>query len=360
MALIVRKYGGSSLSSIDKIKTIAQKIQALYNTGDQIVCVLSAMGETTDELLESALAITKNPEPRELDMLLSIGERRSISLMAIALNALNVPSISLTGSQIGLITTNQFGNARILEIKADRLKQELAKKKVVIIAGYQGVSETKEITTLGRGGTDLTAVAIAAVLSADKCELMKDVDGLFSVSPILWKDTIIRSTLSYEELEEIAESGTELLAKQAIEIAKHYKVKLAIGNSLTDYIGTIVSDKTMLLEGITQIIAKNVYISDLEEHNNPYVQTFHLHNQIIHINLDPNIQEKNAVYLSIFGYDLYKFEIFKFFYHDKMLFKNNNRMHFIFDMQSFNSEKVTIENILKAHLTKGRRNDIQN
>ena len=198
MSLIVRKYGGSSVDSIDKIKLIARQIQELFLAGNQIVVVVSAMGKTTDELLKSALSITNIPDKRELDMLLSIGERKSISLVALALNSLGVPSQSFTGSQVGLITDNQHGNAHILEVKADRIEQALQSGKVVVVAGYQGVSLEKEITTLGRGGTDTTAVALAARLNADRCELMKDVDGLYSVPPNLIKNAHLRSELSLE------------------------------------------------------------------------------------------------------------------------------------------------------------------
>ena len=219
MSLIIRKYGGSSVSSSEKIISIAKHIKNLYLENHKIIVVVSAMGKSTNRLLDAAHNITDEPNIRELDMLLSIGERKSISLMAIALIDIGVPTISLTGSQIGLITDDSHGNAQIIEIKGDRIEQELAQNKVVVVAGYQGVSLNKEITTLGRGGTDTTAIALAARFDADRCELMKDVDGLYSVPIDFIHNAYLRKHINFKELQDYADAGLQLLSKNAMKIA---------------------------------------------------------------------------------------------------------------------------------------------
>lgn len=240
MSLIVRKYGGSSVSNIDKIKKIAQSVKKLYTAGNHVVLVVSAMGETTNTLLRSAYEISENPDLRELDMLLSIGERKSISLMALALNAIDVPSISYTGSQIGIITDNNHGNARILEIKPFRLQQALQENKVVVVAGYQGVSLNKEITTLGRGGTDTTAIALSSALGADACQLMKDVEGLMTLPPKYFHKSQLRKEVSLQEMYHIAAAGMELVALPAIRYALENSLEFQLCSAQTDEIGTRV------------------------------------------------------------------------------------------------------------------------
>jgi aspartate kinase len=302
MALIVRKYGGSSVATIDKIKFVALQIKELVNAGNQVVLVVSAMGDTTDELLNQAREISQNPNLRELDMLLSIGERKSISLMALALNALDIPCKSFTGSQVGIITNNEHGNATILEIKAERIVQTLAEGKVVVVAGFQGVSLEKEITTLGRGGTDTTAVAVAAAINADRCELMKDVDGVFNVSPKWINSAYLRKEISYAEIFAMAEAGAEVIAKPAIELATFTNVKLGIGNTFTSKIGTIVTKKPLDLNGLQQIIISPCFFS-LHAFNTktPYQRIIHLQKAHLYLDLDPDAILKDAILITLLG-----------------------------------------------------------
>ncbi|NOR44105.1 MAG: aspartate kinase [Candidatus Delongbacteria bacterium] len=243
MALIVQKYGGSSLASPEKIKAIAERIVERYDSGDRLVIVVSATGDTTNRLRSKAFDLDDNPDHRELDMLVSIGERESISLMSIAINSIK-PGLaqSFTGSQIGLITDCNHQNARILEIKGDRLKQSIEENHIPIIAGFQGVSTNKEITTLGRGGSDTTAVAVTAALNADHCEIYSDVDGVHTTDPKLVPDAKLIQELNYDTMLEISSAGAKILKDSAIEYAKRLNIKISTGHSTTGYIGTIVSN----------------------------------------------------------------------------------------------------------------------
>jgi aspartate kinase len=220
MSIIVQKYGGSSVADAAKIRAVAEKIAARRAQGDALVVVVSAMGDTTDELLALARQVTDNPARRELDMLLTAGERISMALLSMALNALGVEAISFTGSQSGIITTESHTNARILEVRPFRIHEELAKGRVVIVAGYQGVSREKEVTTLGRGGSDTTAVALAAALSAAACEIYSDVDGVFTADPRVAPQARRLAEISYEEMQALAESGARVLNAQAVEWAR--------------------------------------------------------------------------------------------------------------------------------------------
>ncbi len=248
MALIVQKYGGSSLATPAHIQRAAKRIRKAREKGFSVVVVASAMGSTTDDLIELAGRTVKNPPPREMDMLLSTGERISMALLAMALEEEGVPAISFTGSQSGIITTQDHCTARIKTIKPIRTQEELAKGKVVIIAGFQGVSETKEITTLGRGGSDTTAVALAAVLGAKYCEILTDVDGLFSADPRLVKSAKLIPHCTYDEGVELATLGAKMHPR-SLEVARTHKVPLWIGPSQKDEIGKefgtwITDDKT--------------------------------------------------------------------------------------------------------------------
>ena len=265
MAIIVRKYGGSSISSTKKIKAIAKSIKSLYEKRNKIVLVVSAMGKTTNDLHELANEITNIPNERELDMLLSIGERKSISLMSIALNAIGVPSVSFTGSQIGIITNNDHGNAKIIEIRPFRLIEELEKNKVIVVAGYQGVSTSKEITTLGRGGTDTTAIALAAAINADRCELMKDVDGLMNLPPKYFKNAHLKREIHINDLKKIVESGAEIVSEEAVEFAIEKSIPFYIGNSETNLIGTFISQNEQKEKNQLQVSITDCEISSEKE-----------------------------------------------------------------------------------------------
>jgi len=220
MGVIVQKYGGSSVADVARIKKVADRVAAAKTAGKDVVVVVSAMGDTTDDLLELARQVTDSPARRELDMLLSAGERISMALLSMALNARNVPAVSFTGSQSGIITNDAHANARIVEVRPFRVQDELERGKVVIVAGYQGVSYKREVTTLGRGGSDTTAVALAAALDAEACEIYSDVEGVYSADPRVVPNAARLAELSYEEMQELAEAGAKVLNAQAVEFAK--------------------------------------------------------------------------------------------------------------------------------------------
>ncbi len=220
MGILVQKYGGSSVADAARMGRVAERVAAARRAGHSVVVVVSAMGDTTDELLELARQVSANPPRRELDMLLTAGERISMALLSMALDARGVPAVSFTGSQSGIITNDAHANARIVEVRPYRVQDELERGRVVIVAGYQGVSYKREVTTLGRGGSDTTAVALAAALDAEACEIYSDVDGVYSADPRVVPAARRLSELSYEEMQELAESGARVLNAQAVEFAK--------------------------------------------------------------------------------------------------------------------------------------------
>src|SRR5580765_4068675 len=220
MAIVVQKYGGSSMADVSRIRKVAERVMKTRRDGHDVVVVVSAMGKTTDELLALAKQVSPNPSRRELDMLLTSGERIAMALLSMAIRELGGDAISFTGSQSGIITNDRHVDARILEVRPFRVQDELARGKVVVVAGYQGVSYRKEVTTLGRGGSDTTAVAMAAALDAEYCEICSDVDGVYSADPRVVSAARRIGTLSYEETQEMAESGAKVLNAQAVEFAK--------------------------------------------------------------------------------------------------------------------------------------------
>ena len=220
MPVIVQKYGGTSVGSIDKIKAIAEKLRARREAGYDLVVIVSAMAGTTDHLLSLAHQVSETPQKRELDMLLTTGERTTMALLSMALNDLGIPAISFTGSQSGIITNDSHANARIIDVRPWRVMDELEKGKVVIIAGFQGVSYRRDVTTLGRGGSDTTAVAMAAALGAEACEIYSDVDGVFSGDPRVVGQARKLREIDYEEMQEMSECGAKVLNAQAVEFAK--------------------------------------------------------------------------------------------------------------------------------------------
>jgi aspartate kinase len=218
--IVVQKYGGSSVADADRIRAVAERVMRTVQSGYDVVVVVSAMGDTTDELLALAKKVSPNPDRRELDMLLSAGERISMALLSLAIRELGGDAISFTGSQSGIITNDRHIDARIIEVRPFRVQDELARGRVVVVAGYQGVSYRREVTTLGRGGSDTTAVAMAAALGAEYCEICSDVDGVYTADPRVVPDARRIGTLSYEETQELAESGATVLNAQAVEFAK--------------------------------------------------------------------------------------------------------------------------------------------
>jgi aspartate kinase len=220
MSIVVQKYGGSSVADVRKLRRVAGRVMATKRQGHDVVVVVSAMGDTTDDLLKMAKEVSANPDRRELDMLLTAGERISMALLSMAIRELGGDAISFTGSQSGIITNDRHVDARIVEVRPFRVQDELARGRVVVIAGFQGVSYKKEVTTLGRGGSDTTAVAMAAALNAEYCEICSDVDGIYSADPRVVPAARRIGTLSYEETQEMAEAGAKVLNAQAVEFAK--------------------------------------------------------------------------------------------------------------------------------------------
>ena len=243
MALIVQKYGGSSVSDVEAIKRVAKRIVETRNAGHKLVVVVSAMGDTTDELLDTAAQITDNAPEREMDILLTAGERISMSLLSMAINELGVPAQAFTGAQAGIHTTSAYGRAQITGMVPERVARSISEGQVAIVAGFQGISDDDDVTTLGRGGSDTTAVALAAALHADVCEIYTDVDGLFSADPrIVPKAHRLRS-ISTEETLELAAHGAKILHLRAVEFARRYKVPLHVRSSFSEKDGTWISDR---------------------------------------------------------------------------------------------------------------------
>lgn len=242
MATIVQKYGGSSVADVDKLGRVADKVVAARRDGHDVVVVVSAMGKTTDQLLALAQQIDPNPPRRELDMLLTTGERVSMALLAMAIQKRGLEAISFTGSQSGIITNDRHFDARILEVRPHRIEDELARGRVVIIAGYQGMSYRREITTLGRGGSDTTAIALAAALEAERAEIYSDVDGVYSADPRVVADARHLPELSYEAMQEMAEVGAKVLNATAVEFAKKAKITIHARATFAPGRETIVRD----------------------------------------------------------------------------------------------------------------------
>jgi aspartate kinase len=264
MLIIVQKYGGSSVADPDKIKKIAGLISNIKNEGFDVAVVVSAMGKTTDSLLELAKQVSDEPQKRELDMLLSTGERITMSLLCMALNNLGIDSVSLTGSQAGIITNDRHNDARVIEIRPFRVLDELEKGRVVVVGGFQGVSYRRDITTLGRGGSDTTAVALAASLNAERCEIYSDVDGVFSADPSVVKDAKHLPEISFEQMQEMSEAGAKVLNAQAVQFAKEANIAIYARSTFQQGRETIVRKfPAGLSKGVKAVVYEN-YISRIE------------------------------------------------------------------------------------------------
>jgi len=246
MALVVQKFGGSSVAGVQRIKEVAKIINRTYLEGNQCVVVVSAMGDYTDEMLDLAKQLNGNPPQRELDMLLTTGEQASIALLAMAMNDLDRQAISFTGWQAGIKTEAVHGKARILDINTDRIFSELNKGKIVLVAGFQGISSGGEITTLGRGGSDTSAVALAAALNADVCEIYTDVEGVYTTDPRVVPDASKLDEISYDEMLELANLGAVVLHPRAVETAKHHRVKLVVRSSFKNSPGTEIKEESAM------------------------------------------------------------------------------------------------------------------
>lgn len=258
--LIVKKFGGTSVADKERIFNVARRCIEDYKKGNQVVVVLSAMGKTTDVLLDMARDINPKASKRELDMLMTIGEQQSVSLMAMAMDALGVPAISLNAFQVAMHTSSVYGNSRLRKIDTERIRAELENKKIVIITGFQGINKFDDYTTLGRGGSDTTAVALAAALHADACEIYTDVDGVYTADPRVVKDARKLNEITYDEMLDLATLGAGVLHNRSVEMAKKYGVSLIVRSSLNNTEGTVVKEEVkmekMLVSGVA--IDRNV------------------------------------------------------------------------------------------------------
>jgi len=256
MALIVQKFGGSSVADAARVMNVARIVTDTYKAGNEVVVVVSAQGDTTDDLIEKAKEISAKPSPREMDVLLSAGEQISIALLAMAIETLDYPVVSLLGWQAGFETSSLYGSARIKTVRTDRLRMELDKRNIVIVAGFQGICKYDDITTLGRGGSDTSAVAIAAALSADRCQIFTDVEGIYTADPRKVKDARKLEEITYDEMLELATLGAQVLNNRSVEMAKKYNVELEVLSSLNRVPGTKVKEvatvEKMLVRGVTK------------------------------------------------------------------------------------------------------------
>ncbi len=252
--LIVKKFGGSSVADKEKIYHVAQRCIEDYRKGNEVVVVLSAMGKTTDKLIELAKEMSPNPSKRELDMLLATGEQTSVACMAMAMGALGVPCVSLNAFQITMHTTSAYGSARFKRIDSQRIRHELDSKKIVIVTGFQGINKYDDVTTLGRGGSDTTAVALASALKADACEIYTDVEGIYTADPRVVPNAKKLKEITYDEMLELATLGAKVLHNRSVEVAKKYGVQLVVRSSLNTAEGTIVKEEidveSMLISGV--------------------------------------------------------------------------------------------------------------
>ncbi len=252
--LIVQKFGGSSVADTEKLRNVARRIIKTYDAGNDVVVVLSAQGDTTDELIAKAAEISAKPSKREMDMLLATGEQQSVALLAMTLIEMGYPAVSLNAHQAGMITTSTYGNSRMRRIETERLKLELGRKNIVLVTGFQGMNRYDDITTLGRGGSDTTAVSLATKLDADLCEIYTDVDGIYTADPRVVEDAIKLDQITYDDMLELASLGAKVLHNRSVELAKKYKVKMVVRSSITEEEGTIVKEackmEKMLISGV--------------------------------------------------------------------------------------------------------------
>ena len=250
MGLIVQKFGGTSVANAERIKAAAKRIVETYKAGNKVIVVVSARGQTTDELIDLAHELTDNPSTREMDMLMSTGEQISIALVAMAIHALGYPAVSFTGGQVGIVTDSYHTKARIRNINTHRVQKELDKGTIVIVAGFQGIDANENITTLGRGGSDTTAVALAAIMKADRCDIFTDVDGIYTADPRKVPLARKLDKVSYDEILELASLGAQVMHSRSIEFAKKYNVPLYVRSSFNNKEGTLICKEAKEMEDI--------------------------------------------------------------------------------------------------------------
>ncbi|MBQ9461951.1 MAG: aspartate kinase [Clostridia bacterium] len=259
--LIVQKFGGTSVKDAERLRNVARIVTDVYKGGNDVVVVVSAQGDTTDDLIAKAAEINEKPSRREMDMLLASGEQISASLLAMCIQKLGIPAISLTGWQAGFLTSSAHTSARIRRVTPDRIKKELDQKKIVIVCGFQGLSRYDDITTLGRGGSDTSAVAIAAAMHADLCQIFTDVEGVYTADPRKVKNAAKLKTISYDEMLELATLGAQVLNNRSVEMAKKYNIELEVLSSLTRAPGTIVKEANKMEKMLVSGVAKDTNVA---------------------------------------------------------------------------------------------------
>jgi len=353
MSIIVQKYGGSSLSDIEKITKVASNIAAVKKEGYQVAVVVSAMGKTTNSLIDMAKNITENPPKREMDMLLSTGERVAMSLLCMALSEQGIDAVSLTGSQSGIITNDKHNDARVIEVRPFRVQDELESGKVVVVGGFQGVSYKRDITTLGRGGSDTSAVALAAALNAERCEIYSDVDGVYTADPSMIKEAAHLPEISYQHMQEMAMAGAKVLNAQAVQFAKESKIAIYARSTFKPGKQTIVRLLPAGVElGIKAVVHENdivrVVISGNIEDNFPQLLSMLEEKQISIKELNLQLTGSDAVmskasfiisYKSIYGWDKIKEEI-------KQKFGDDLQLEYNFGAVSLIGEGLNRDNMI--------------
>ena len=261
MALIVQKFGGTSVANAERLRNVAQIITEKYKQGNDMVVVVSAQGDTTDDLIAKAAEVNDHPSKREMDMLLTAGEQMSASILAMTIEKMGYPVVSLLGWQAGFITTTDYGNARIKTVDPQRIRKELDKRNIVIVTGFQGINRYDDMTTLGRGGSDTSAVAIACVMKADLCQIYTDVDGVYTADPRKVENAIKLPMISYDEMLELATLGAQVLHNRSVEMAKKYGLELEVLSSITKQPGTIVKEITKMEKMLISGVAKDTNIA---------------------------------------------------------------------------------------------------
>ena len=289
--LIVKKFGGTSVANKERIFNVANRCIEEYRKGNDVVVVLSAMGKYTDELITMARDVNEKPPKREMDMLMTTGEQVSVSLMAMAMGSLGVPAISLNAFQVAMHTTHRYGNAQLKRIDTDRIRNELEQRKIVLVTGFQGIDKFDNVTTLGRGGSDTTAVALAAALHADACEIYTDVDGVYTADPRYVKKARKLAEITYDEMLDLASLGAGVLHNRSVEMAKKYGVQLVVRSSLNNHEGTIVREEVnmekMLVSGVAaDKNATRIAVIGLKDE--PGI-AFHLFNALAKYNINVDI-----------------------------------------------------------------------
>lgn len=366
MSIIVQKFGGSSVADLDKIKKIAVMITEVKKQGHDVVVVVSAMGKTTNSLIDMAHSISSDPPKREMDMLLSTGERITMSLLCVALSELGVEAISLTGSQAGIITNDRHSDARVIEVRPFRVQDEIAKGKIVVVGGFQGVSYNKDITTLGRGGSDTSAVALAAALNAERCEVYSDVDGVYSTDPLIVKEAKHLPEISYQQMQEMSMAGAKVLNSQAVQFAKEANIAIYARSTFESGKETIVRKLDPgTAKGIKAVVYEKdivrIILFNVEKNFSLLMKLFEDRQvKIKELNMiespDKNIQSKASFvvsYKNIIGWENIRNEL-------KNQFGNDIKMEFDFGAVSLIGESINEDNrLLSESINLLNENDIK-